>query len=460
MKLTQDLNTASLTLLASVIGLALALETPKAQTFQRPLRLAVGSLAFCTTTKFIQDFDKDLRELEQVRADDIVRSAVIDTETRCRMAYYRLHPEKYRQGKPVPDEWRQAFVMTIPETVGVNSGTQPNQGEPSKLACISAESPNITVFDEIQTNPNEFWKPLLNPSALLIYGGDGSGKTTFSKGLIEKRIKQESHEVIALDPHGSPNSWLGCRVVGQGLDFTAIEREIDKVMALVKQRYEMIANGQALPNSFPHLTVVCEEMTDWSASVKNSHLLITKMGDYRKVNIHLLMIAHGNSMGQIAAPKGSNEIIQNCLMQLRLFSKPGETGSPIPAFKGTLKHPGTVELIDVAIPQITVEAVQHNYPITQPIKPVERPKTLLNGSTTQDPIKVNQTPVKATESGTDLNKGNLTTEEALLQKVRFYQLANKPDDFIIQNIWGVTEADGVKYKAAQDFLNNLKQLLK
>ena len=459
MKLTQDLNTASLTLLASVVGLALALETPKTQTFQRPLRLAVGSLAFCTTTKFIQDFDKDVREVEQIKADDVVRSAVIDTETRCRIAYYKLHPEKYRQGKPVPDEWRQAFVMTIPETVEATT----NEPVQSAAAFNGSSNPfgdyKTSVFDEIQTNPDAFWKPLLNPSALLIYGGDGSGKTTFSKGLIEKRIKQESHEVIALDPHGSPNSWSGCRVVGQGLDFAAIEREIDKVMSLVKQRYEMIANGQALPNSFPHLTVVCEEMTDWSASVKNSHLLITKMGDYRKVNIHLLMIAHGNSMGQIAAPRGSNEIIQNCLMQLRLFSKPGETGSPIPAFKGTLKHPGTVELIDVAIPQVTLTNTQTNYAATQPIKQSERPETPLNAPTTHETPKVNQTPVKVIESGTGSNTDNLTIEEELLQKVRFYQLANKPDDFIILNIWGVTESEGIKYKAAKDFLNNLKQLL-
>jgi hypothetical protein len=82
-----------------------------------------------------------------------------------------------------------------------------------------------------------------------------------------------------------------------------------------------------------------EEMTDWKSQVPNADLLITKAGDYRKINIHLVLVAHGDTMNQIGAPKGSNEVIKNCVTKLRLFSKPSREGNPIPAMRGELAFP-------------------------------------------------------------------------------------------------------------------------
>lgn len=200
------------------------------------------------------------------------------------------------------------------------------------------------------SEPEDAWiDRLIAPSSLLVFGGDGSGKTTFALELLRRREKA-GHSRIALDPHSHPGKWPGCKVVGGGLKFSEIAVEIDKLQKLIKYRYEKISAGEVKPGEFPPVTVVCEEMTVWKALVGNSGLLIWKMGDYRKANIHLLMVAHGNTMSQIGAPDGSHEVIKNCMTQVRLLSRPDSDGRPVPAMKGSVQYP-LQEWLSVTVPE-------------------------------------------------------------------------------------------------------------
>jgi hypothetical protein len=169
------------------------------------------------------------------------------------------------------------------------------------------------------------------------------------------------------------------------------------------------------------------------------------------------MVAHGNTMGQIAAPKGSNEILNNCLMQLHLFSKPSETGEPIPAFKGTIKHPGVTDCFDVTIPRVNLTELTSQLRDIHPSNIVVTNNSLEN---TQGQSKTVQGQSKTVQGQSKTVQGQ--TESELCKAVGFYLKAHRSDSFIIENIWGLsTESVGtIQYKTAQDFLERIKGLLK
>jgi hypothetical protein len=460
------------------------------------LRLLAGTASLVATGKSWCDAVELESHEAQNEADDAVRAAAIEADARCNASYYRRYPNHFRANKPVPEEWRAAWaasggnpalMMAAPNlTRALQASTlvQPiAQPQPQSIQepgqtrggsfdrAAASESPGTGWGDyeprptqpiaqtpiahqsfSLQSEPDDAWLDrLIAPSVLLVFGGDGSGKTSMALELLRRR-QNAGHQVIALDPHASPDKWPGCDVVGAGLNFPKIERAIDSLMSLIKQRYEQIGSGEIAPCGFPPITFVCEELTDWKASVSNAALLILKAGDYRKVNIHLLMVSHGDSLGQIGAPDGSSEVVKNCFTKLRLYSQPGSDGRPIPAMKGEMAYPLQAP-IAVSVPRFGQR---------QPETPQPNPETATAQTISPDIAdrfgfhETPETPPKRPEMmalpPAETRNDNEPPKGAECRDL-FFRLKDLGlnQTQIIKAIWGATPGDSPQYRMARDF---------
>lgn len=238
-------------------------------------------------------------------------------------------------------------------------------------------------------------RSLLNPSALLIFGGDGSGKSTFAQEMRKRRLKA-GHDITVLDPHGKRSKWPGCKVIGSGLNYDAITAEITKFREEVKLRHKAVADDLAEEGDFEHYTLVCEEMTNWATNVAGAAELLKNIGDYRKVNCHLLIVSHGDCMGQLGNVKGFAKTLSTCLTKLELLSKPGEDGDPIPAGLGRLKPVGSESWLNVNIPKLDLEELAAEQ--AEEKANLRRSRTA-NPKQTRNPIESDRTPLSAAAFG-------------------------------------------------------------
>jgi hypothetical protein len=452
-------------------------------------RTIAGFAAVGLGTKVVCETLVEDSKAAETAQESEVQAAVTTDLYRARAAYYREYPHHWRAKKPVPDEWLELWGQTGGKPYLALHPLPPAQTQPIAPPASAAQpvqTPGQTrggSFDvdagfvpqhpsapppppqtmptshnsfSLKAEPDDAWLDrLIAPSVLLVFGGDGSGKTSMALELLRRR-QRAGHQTIALDPHANPNKWPGCEVVGGGLDFYKIEAAIDSLMQIRKHRYQQIRTGEVAPCGFPPITFVMEEMTDWKASVSNVDLLINKAGDYRKANIHLLMVSHGDTMGQIGAPDGSNEIIKNCFTKLRLFSKPGADGRPIPAMKGEVQYP-LQQWESVQVPRFAPQAIE-----TQPQTPetfavtesgTESHDCFIVPETPETPPKHHQlapAPATETRNADEPPKG----EECRSLFFRLKDIGLNQTQ-IIKAIWGATPGESAAYKMARDLYKRL-----
>ena len=214
------------------------------------------------------------------------------------------------------------------------------------------QTPQTPRWDADPTPKSTPLDALLGWPTVLIYGPQGSGKSTYARHLIEKRIAA-GHSVKVLDPHAPFGQWGDLQVVGVGLDYPAIDAALDSFQELVKARYEMLATQ---PNYSPKpVTLVCEELTNWADRCRNiSAFWGSAMADLRKVNAHVLFISHGRDLGQLGGGRGAKMRDSQLLeLQLQAAIDPA-TGKPTPALKGSLKMPGDPIPKMVTIPSLEI----------------------------------------------------------------------------------------------------------
>lgn len=447
-------------------------------------RALVGFCGVALSTKVVCETLADDANFEATAQESEVQAALTRDLYRANAAYYREFPHHWKARKPVPDEWLELWGQTggkpylalhpsspqpfapiaQPQAQTIQQPGQVRGGSFDRAAAT--ESPGSGWGDyeprpqpiaqhqsfSLQSEPDDAWLDrLVAPSVLLVFGGDGSGKTSMALELLRRR-QLAGHQVIALDPHAHPSKWPGCEVVGGGLNFTQIEAAIDSLMRLRDSRYEQIRTGAIEPCKFPPITFVMEELTDWKSEVSNVDLLILKAGDYRKANIHLLMVSHGDSMSQIGAPTGSNEIIKNCVTKLRLFSKPGADGKPIPAFKGELAYPLQAP-IAVTVPRFATVATP---PATQTPEPHTPPSfepdfsPVVQGSS----ITV-QTPEPTIKALSPTSEPSSDREGELLAQFAEFKALGMNKAQICFALWGAKKGGTNAYKMASEFYERL-----
>lgn len=81
---------------------------------------------------------------------------------------------------------------------------------------------------------------IANLDNLWVVGPKNSGKTTLLRRLIA--LRRGKH--WALDPHATPGKWPNCTVVGGGLEFDEIDRQLHHFLTWMRQRYKAQATGE------------------------------------------------------------------------------------------------------------------------------------------------------------------------------------------------------------------------
>ena len=191
-------------------------------------------------------------------------------------------------------------------------------------------------------------KDLLHFPAVLIYGAQGSGKTSFTAWLLRERIKA-GHTTEVWDVHRRHGQWNGLPVFGGGMDYEAVDARMDAFRRQVKEGYRKIAT---VPNYSPSWhTAVCEELTNFEGRCENSAPFFQEsLSDFRKVKKCVIYCSHGRTLLSLGGSKGTAKMRDSGLIELELEAKIDPvTRELVSAQKGRLKLPNRAPIaVDIA----------------------------------------------------------------------------------------------------------------
>jgi len=192
-------------------------------------------------------------------------------------------------------------------------------------------TPDLTDRNQ---DPHEWINGLHEVNCLLIYGEQGSGKTTFVEAEVKAR-QELGHEVIVLDPHRKYGAWDGLEVTGDGRDYRAIDEALLDLQQLIDNRYTQYSTVKDFEPK--PITVICEEFTQWNDKCQNSDAFFsTALSDVRKVRIHVLFVAHGDTLGNLTKKSGMGKNRDLGMTKLELIGKASPTGKTVPSGRGNL----------------------------------------------------------------------------------------------------------------------------
>jgi len=190
---------------------------------------------------------------------------------------------------------------------------------------------------------------LIHFPAVLIYGPQGSGKSSFTSWLLRERIKA-GHAVEVWDVHRKFGHWKGLAVHGSGLNYEAVDSRMGSFRRQVQARYLKEATV-ANPNHSWY-TAVCEELTNFQEKCENvAPLFKQSLSDLRKIKMCVIYCSHGRTLGTLGGSKGTADMRDSGLIELELQAKINPvTRELVSAQKGKLKLPNrspiSVEIAD------------------------------------------------------------------------------------------------------------------
>ena len=351
---------------ASAIACAISTELPPIPKVALATAGFAGGVGVIGKTLILE---KQTPELER---NEVLLEYCHQKSVQCAAGYYNRYVKAADQGMPIPDSWYEQYAL--------HGGRPPLALPPSGTPVVSLSPDNTAVklaaamtnqqyvTEELAQMPElhhdlealtgeapidtDWTTSLLKYPYVLIYGAPGSGKTTFIQWLINQRIAL-GHSVFALDPHYEAGSWQFCEVKGAGLNYSEIDEFITRLTNLVKRRYMQRQHKRGLV--FEPITVLCEELTEWADNCEKVQQLIKKIPDYRKVGVHLLLVAHGRSLPSLGGAKGKRDMLDAALAELNLLVKTRKDGEPEPLMKGILKlphqRPQEVRIPNIYIPE-------------------------------------------------------------------------------------------------------------
>ncbi len=171
-------------------------------------------------------------------------------------------------------------------------------------------------------------RQLLKTKPLLVWGEQGSGKTTFIQFLALCRMVLLNHKVCVADPHAHLNPWLKCfEVVGREYNYS----EIDRALSAYYQRLK--TNDQST-------TSIWDETTKYEDNCDPKlagQFLKSVLSDVRKVEEFPVILSHGNTFSTLGGSKGGVKKMQiNGMIEIHLHANRDEIGDIYPALKGTI----------------------------------------------------------------------------------------------------------------------------
>ena len=237
----------------------------------------------------------------------------------------------------------EATVEPTPDTAVAPAAevTQPGDLIEAEAADDTASSTPPPTAEAMPAQDDRFaWaQDLLHFPAVLVWGPQGSGKTSFAAWLLHQRIAA-GHSARVFDPHASYGQWNGLKVIGAGMNFAGCDIAMQDFIAKVKAEYQARAKQ---PDYKPiRESLLVDEFTQWSAMCTHSgDFFVTALSDIRKIQKCVIFVSHDRSLVALGGSKGFSKARNNGLLELELEATiDPETGEPRPAMKGKLRYPG------------------------------------------------------------------------------------------------------------------------
>ena len=328
--------------------------------------------------------------------------------------------------------------------------------QPTSAPVPRSEPATKLVPMHPKTSPpaNNWIQKISEYPCLLVYGPQGSGKTTITAEIVRQKIKY-GHTVQVLDPHRKAGHWQGLECFGDGMDYLALSQKIKWFSGEVVNRYKQYSTD---PNFNPQkLTIVCDEFTNWAKRCDGAdEFFASALSDIRKININVIFIAHARTMTALGDAKGLADARDSALCELELNAEIcPKTGKSKPTFEGLLKLPGTPQnkrspiRIDPIHPDFDFRSL--NDPEYSDPSNTEWLNSILNkghsGLNTPEHSVLND-PLDPSEPSSE-SKGRL------VQLIR----SGVPKQRAITSVWFCTPGGSKAYKTAESFYEEIKQKL-
>jgi hypothetical protein len=277
-----------------------------------------------------------------------------------------------------------------------------NPGDKVESTTTAAIEPDQTTSPKMPV--------LTNYPSVLIYGAPGSGKTTFAEQEVKRRL-EAGHKVIVCDPHAAYGAWVGCEVVGGGMDYAAIDAKLEWFANEVRRRYKRI---ESEPNpSFQPLTLVCDEFTNWAGRCSAAgEFFQSALSDIRKAKMFGLIVSHTRTMAGLANAAGMAKLRDEALLEVELLGQQcPKIGDAVPRYEAVIKLPG-MPLNKRFIWQVPKLSKPNNHQPTKQDSADLDPIARLDKNTSVDDVSDTQINTSEKPSGTDYtlpeqNTGNL-----------------------------------------------------
>jgi hypothetical protein len=264
---------------------------------------------------------------------------------------YGRYPEEVglMPANSAPAPSAQSAVLTVAApVVQMDSNPQP----------MGSASPGAA---DLRTGRYAWVRDLEAAPTVLACGEQGSGKTgkvTYLRNHYQKR----GDEVWVIDPHAYKGQYPeSIKLFGGGMNWKEIDSAMDKFITEIerryKARYEDETYGEYGPFAEKRITLICEEMYQWSKEVDEGILkrfATNALSSTRKANMGILIVSQSDKVSQILgkAASGNKDLLENTVAKIQgvAVDDPSVHGFKRPANYAMWKPSGADTPIQVDYP--------------------------------------------------------------------------------------------------------------
>ena len=156
----------------------------------------------------------------------------------------------------------------------------------------------------------------------LLWGQAGCGKTTAVMAM-GNYAASKGFRVMVGDPHYKKGSWANFKVYKTHDECDDLLKNVRKECA---NRYELRREEGRDEDDFEPWLIILEEFTNWATECEDpAGFVKSAIQDFRKANIHVLMVSHARTLTGLGNPKGFAESFHNGSVQLNLLAHSVDT---------------------------------------------------------------------------------------------------------------------------------------